>query len=265
SQSGVLQIFGSGTLAGQFTTAAGARIELVGGTFTQAAAGLPTISGAGITAFTGGTLQLHDQIASLQLLGGTVVLFPDFQSAGAITNLTLSGATLAGTNVVLGMLTCTSVSGPITVAAGGRVNWVDGSVAGPVLVSSNGFWILSGAPTKSLNGAFTNFGTVQHQSPAPPYVYGTSGGRVENVGLWDIQGDVATYGISGSPVFHNTGELRKSAGAGIANLGVAGSYPVTLNNAGLVSALSGRLQLFGGGPLAGQFSTAADTQIELVG
>src|SRR6185369_9247004 len=163
SQTGVLQLFGGGTLAGQFVTATGARIELVGGTFTQTAAGAPVLSGSGATRLTGGTLQLHDQIDNLQLFGGTVVLLPDFQNGGAITNLTLEGATLAGSNVVIGTLTCQSLTGPLTVAGGGVVNWVNGTFTGPVLVQNGGVLTLSDTTGKNLNGALTNRGTVRIQ------------------------------------------------------------------------------------------------------
>jgi len=121
SLSGVLQLFGGGTLAGQFNTVSGARVDLVGGTWTQLAAGAPTVTGAGSTRLTGGTIQLHDSIANLLLVGGTVVLLPDFQNGGAITNLTMDGATLIGTNTVTGTL-----------------RWRDGTVNGALTIASKG-------------------------------------------------------------------------------------------------------------------------------
>jgi hypothetical protein len=104
SQSGVLQLFGGGTLGGQLVTATGARVELVGGTWTQLAVDVPVVSGSGSSRFTGGTLRLVNSIPNLQLTGGTVVLLPTFQAGGAITNLVLDGATLNGTNTVTGTL-----------------------------------------------------------------------------------------------------------------------------------------------------------------
>ena len=43
----------------------------------------------------------------------------------------------------------------------------------------------------------------------------------------------------------NSGTVRKSAGTGTAQLGVAGSYPVTLHNTGLIESSNGVLQIFG--------------------
>ena len=56
------------------------------------------------------------------MTGGTVLLGPNFQRNGAITNLTLTGATLGGTNFVSGTLNLGSgsqVSGSLTVLTNG--------------------------------------------------------------------------------------------------------------------------------------------------
>ena len=81
----------------------------------------PVFSGAGTVQFETGTLLLeNDQIPTLPLTGGTVMIGPSFQRLGAITNLTLAGATLAGSNYVSGTLVVGSsseVTGSLTVLA----------------------------------------------------------------------------------------------------------------------------------------------------
>ncbi|MCL4785535.1 MAG: immunoglobulin domain-containing protein, partial [Verrucomicrobia bacterium] len=264
SQSGVLQLFGGGSLAGQMVTASGARVELVGGTFVQVAADVPVVSGAGSSRLTGGTLQLLNEIPGLQLAGGTVLPLPLFQAGGAITNLTLSGATLGGSNVVTGTLNCTSVSGPLTVAPGGVVTWLGGTFAGPVTVQSDGLLRLTTTSGRTLNGALTNVGTVEMVAAGSLSVFASSGGRLENAGLFDIQADFDLYGYN-TPVFRNTGTLRKSAGPGTARVGVAGAWGILWENLGRVESLSGILQFFGTGILTGEYTTVSGTRVELVG
>ena len=45
---------------------------------------------------------VNDQITNLNLTGGNVILAATFQNHGAITNLTINGSTLTGSNVVTG-------------------------------------------------------------------------------------------------------------------------------------------------------------------
>ena len=72
--------------------------------------------------FSGGTLTLQQTVApQLQLTGGAVTLGPAFQG-GSITNLTLAGSLLSGTNTVTGTLNCLSGTvggGALTVATNG--------------------------------------------------------------------------------------------------------------------------------------------------
>lgn len=243
SLGGILQVFSHGLLTGEYFTGVGARVDFVSGTWTQPTVGQPTISGAGATRLASGTIELLDQIPNLELAGGTVVLLPSFQG-GTITNLTLAGATLAGANVVTGTLNCGPATGPLTGAPGGMVNWASGSFAGPVRVESNASLRLVGTATKSLNGTLTNLGTVQLTGGGNLGVYAVNGGRIENAGRFEIRstGDVPGYN---SPVFRNTGIVRKSAGNSTARTGVSGSQPVMFENSGVVDVVFGTLSLFG--------------------
>src|SRR6185295_16301163 len=82
--------------------------------------------------------------AGLQLTGGTVVLLADFQGGGAITNLTLDGATLNGTNAITGVL-----------------RWRSGTIGGVLTVENGGQFLIEGTGAKTLSATTTNRGTMQ--------------------------------------------------------------------------------------------------------
>ncbi len=138
---GTLSFYDGGTIAGSYSAASGAVIGFSSGSFSNAAP--PALSGSGAIQFTGGSLSLvNDIIPGLQLTGGTVTLAPGFQG-GVITNLTLSGSTLSGTNTVTGTM-----------------NWASGTVAGPLTVAGSGVLNLLGTSPMYLGSALTNAGTV---------------------------------------------------------------------------------------------------------
>ena len=92
-----LSFNGGGSITGIYGTAAGATINFSVGSFTMGVP--PTITGLGICEFTGTTLTLtQNWPTNLVLASGSLIPGPAFQNSGAITNLTLSGVTLAGTN-----------------------------------------------------------------------------------------------------------------------------------------------------------------------
>ena len=120
---GTVQFNDGGTLMGTYNAAPGTLIAFNGGTFTLGV--LPNLTGAGTIEFTGGTLNIANNPApALQMVGGTVVLGPVFQKAGAITNLTLAGSTLQGTNTIAGVMNWTagSINGKLTVSPGAVLN-----------------------------------------------------------------------------------------------------------------------------------------------
>ncbi len=94
-QSGTLRCDGGAQLDGTFIAAASTVMAFNGGTFLYVPAN--RYAGSGQYQLTGGTLQgLDDYVPNLQLLGGTVVLSPTYQTNGAIVRLDLNGATLGG-------------------------------------------------------------------------------------------------------------------------------------------------------------------------
>ena len=222
AQSGTIAFLFGGTLGGSFTTAAGAAINLTGGNFT--AVGLPVFSGGGQSQMTGGALNLtQDVIPGLTLAGGTLYLSGTFQD-GSITNLTLAGVTLVGTNTLTGTL-----------------NWSGGTISAALTVASNGVCNVSSSATKFLYGPLTNWGTVAWSGTGPWYIYNDGGathhqGAIYNLagGLFDMQNDAS---LSGDYLFNNAGTLRKSAGAGTTTVSA------TFNNTGTVEADTGTINL----------------------
>jgi len=116
-----------GYLNGGFQAEAGANISFdqVAGINAPFATGPNFLcAGAGSTELTGGTLMLGYDQAGLELAGGTVTLGPNFQSGGEITNLTLDGSDLEGTNTLAGTMdwVAGSISGVFVIAPGGVLN-----------------------------------------------------------------------------------------------------------------------------------------------
>ena len=93
AQTGTLRFQGGGTLGGSFAASAGAAVNFAGGTFALGGAGVVS-SGAGQVVFTGGDIAFSEPIS----------------------NFTMTGGTLVGTNVVTGTLNCAggSVLGALT-------------------------------------------------------------------------------------------------------------------------------------------------------
>jgi hypothetical protein len=245
---GTLNFSGGGTLAGTFSAAAGAAIGFTGGNFTNS--GPVAINGPGLIQMAGSAdlFLLSDAIPNLPLAGGTVFLGPSFQG-GTITNLTINGATLTGTNTVSGTL-----------------NWNNGTVLGPLTVASSGRLNLNGTTTLLLEAPLTNAGTVIWTNSCDIDVLnnngGGYGGLIENQagGLWDIQSDHQMYNNAGTTAyFRNAGTLRKSAQAG-------SSYIVIpLYNSGSVTGLQGTLDFGGGGTLAGNFTAGLGATLNFYG
>jgi len=99
---------------------------------------------------------------NLQLTGGTVVLDPSFQG-GTITNLTLNGSTLSGTNTVSGSLALNGDSVNRNAdGAGGGVCTVGGTTFSPASaleIATNG--VLNIVSSVNFQGPVTNSGNGQ--------------------------------------------------------------------------------------------------------
>lgn len=227
-EDGTLYLYDGGALAGQINVGPFGSLQLSSGNFTVGAP--PLMTGSGTSQFTGGTLTLlADAVPNLQLTGGTVALGSSFQNAGAITNLTLSGSTLAGSNTVTGTLTWTSgnlSSGILTIAPNGLLNITTGN-------------------TKYLpSEPLVNNGTVTWQGGS---IQGNSAAFVTNAGLWQVQTDNSfQYGpCCGNPTFVNIGTFVKSSTFGSTTFNDAAFI-----NLGTLDLESGSLNFAGSGTYA---------------
>ena len=261
---GTLNLNAGGVLGGNFNAAAGSTIQFNAGNFS--AAGL-VVNGPGAVQLTsGGTLLLaNDQVPNLGLLGGTVLLGAGFQG-GAITNLTLAGSTLGGTNTVAGTLAVTggTVSGPLTVAANGVLNLAGASLGGPLLVAGTGVVNITGG-TLYLAGTFTNAGMVNWTGGNILLnSCGQNAGPIVNLAgaQWNITCDQsmgANCAYPASAYFQNAGTVRKSVTTGTTSIGVP------FNNSGVVTAMTGIINFNYGGVLGGGFNAAGGALIQFNG
>ena len=218
---GTLDFDNGGVLTGTYGTAAGATIDFAGGSFTMGTP--PVITGLGVCEFTGTTLTLLQTApGNLLLAGGSVVLGSGFQNGGSITNLTLNGATLPGTNTVTGTL-----------------NWASGTVSGVLTIAGGGVLNITGNDV--LENVLTNAGTVTMSGAGELTIYNNDssyhGGVYNQAGaLWDIQTNASiACGYCSDEFFDNAGTFRKSGGSGTSAIDVG------FTNSATVTALMGIL------------------------
>jgi hypothetical protein len=94
------------------------------------------------------------------------------------------------------------------------MNWVAGTVSGPLRIESTGALNLSGSDSKSLYNALTNAGTVVWGGSGVLVVRNTSClgilGLIENLAgaLFDIQSDQAMYHDYNMTLIHNSDPTR---------------------------------------------------------
>src|ERR1039458_5562542 len=236
-QSGALGFSRGGSVGGTYSMTAG-NIQLTGGSFVEN--GLPVFTGTGQAQMTGGSLTLNtDVIPGLTLAGGSLFLDAGFQG-GSITNLTLSGIALKGTNTVTGILW-----------------WTGGEVDGALTVASNGVLNVNLGDRSVWTASLTNWGTIHWSDSQTWWLYG---GAIYNQpgALIDMQGNGYLDYELNSEVVVNNGTFRKSAGSGNTVINVP-----FVNNAA-VEVQSGALGFSRGGSVGGTYSMTAGN-IQLTG
>jgi hypothetical protein len=131
------------------------------------------------------------------------------------------------------------------------VNWSSGTLSGALTVATNGVLTVSGVADRSFYGTMTNAGTMVFTGAGTVtfYAYSYATTRLMNLpgGLVDFQNDLTLYssGDYGSTrEFINQGMVRKSAGSGTLQLGVAfynyGSFLVSSGTWTLGSGISAK-------------------------
>jgi hypothetical protein len=221
-QSGTLNFPGGFTSSSTFDVSAGARIELENGTFNFLTG--HTFTGNGFYGVASGSPVINGPIIN--------------------TNFTLAGGTLSITNQLTGTL-----------------YWQGGSLAGNLIVATNGVLDFGTNSSKTFNGgSITNFGTVVWPSSGPIFWYFNSA-HFENAagGLVDLQRDGLFIENAGEFSFRNAGTLRKSGGTGASGF----SAGVAVTNVGTVQVQSGTLNFPGGFTSSSTFDVSAGARIEL--
>lgn len=226
--------------------------NILGGTFTTTAPGDIWLSGyaleAGATASGTGTFEYKDgsglaafylrsnTIPNLKFqLGDIYILGPNtFQQAGVITNLTLDGARLRGTN---------RLAGTLTVNSGDLIESLTIQPTGLLTLSSPATMFLS-----SLNLA--NQGTVLWTGNGG-IALGTASGFsqgsvISNGGTWTVTGDGnISFGGVGSTVFTNAGVFQKTAGgSGVDDRTYFSAGNFFNTPSGIIRATAGALKMY---------------------
>lgn len=223
AQFGALSLAAGSTnlVAGIFTNSSVAAISLAAGTWTDAGG---IFSGTGTNLFTAGTFNLQTNVPpGLKFTGGDLYITGtnSFQQGGAITNLTLDGATLHGTNFI----------------GAGVLTFNGGSIPDKLVVQPAGHLVVGGTAGKLIYGlTLVNQGTVIHGG-----FLNIGGTTISNGGLWQIIGDYSLgYGGGSTPNFTNSGTLEKVSGTGSSAFTAMNFYNQT---GALVQVDSGTLQL----------------------
>jgi len=224
--SGTLQFSALQTnvLGGSFMATAPGTINFFGANCVDAGG---TASGSGTIQFNNGNLILRTNIVpGLKLAGGEIYIIGTntFQQAGAITNLTLDGAQLHGTNRIAGTMTLNAGSLPdkLTVQPGGQLFLA--TTGSKLLYTLN----LINQGTVTWSGGGLNVGST------PPTI-------ISNGGTWLITSDGAmSYGGGNTPSFTNYGTVHKTAGTGTSSFsGVA----FVNQTSGIIEVDTGTLQM----------------------
>jgi hypothetical protein len=231
-----INFYNGGVLNAAFTTLTNASVTFAGGFFTNGSA--LSFTGPGTNALTqNGNLTLIDTVPqNLSLFGGSLYLGPAFQSAGAITNLTLSGTSLYGTNTLVGTL-----------------NWIAGAINGTFNITLTGLLDLNGSANLSQTAAMTNSGHILWNGASPWTLSGSSILNNLPSGIFDIQCN-STLNSSGNPAFLNAGLIRKSLSPGVSTIAV------NFTNTGTVSLQSGGINFVNPGSFGGSFIAINGTQ-----
>jgi hypothetical protein len=135
-------------------------------------------------------------------------------------NLEIGGAIIAGTNTITGTVAWTR-------------QWIGGAAV--MTIAANGTLRLVGVEDKGLAGTLNNLGHIVWSDDGH---LAMGGGTLNNLpgGVFEAQNDRGAYHHSGTPLIHNAGLMRKSAGTGVTTLGVAFSNTGTVDTqTGIVS------------------------------
>jgi hypothetical protein len=230
------------------------------GTLRQSGGTNTTVFGSGLFLVNTGTIDTQIGALSLQgsgasLIGGTAentngllqLATGSFNINGTVTgeNVQQVGGGLVGQNLLQG-----------------GFMWLGGNWNGATVTISNNCTVeaQSGSALVFDNATITNLGTFAW---AANLEGGSSGTFIDNVGLWDSQGDLTlnNSGQGGPIFFTNVGTLRKSIGTNATTLN-SGCFLV---NEGTIDARTGTIALGAGADLIGGTAINTNGLVQLTG
>jgi hypothetical protein len=240
-QSGTLSLGGGGNADGQFTVAADAVLDLNANPHAFTLNPSSQVMGAGSVRLEGGIVAVAGSITvsgTTQVISGT---------ANFASDVTLAALTLSG-----GVGTTLTGSGTVTVT--GLLSWMGGRMSGPGRTVASGGLAISGNDPKYLDGrTLDNAGMATLTGTGFPSTNGAIWNNLAGA-TFDVRTDLTLS--ASSSTFNNAGTFRKSAGSGMAFIGLA------FYNTGTVDVQSGELSLAGGGVSSGQFLAEDMTVLE---
>jgi hypothetical protein len=231
---GTLDLADSGTESNSFTVAAGATLELGGGTFTFNSGS--TNSGAGSFTVNGATVNFSGSAnvtSVLNLSGGTLNLNGSNRITPSAVNV--SGGTEEGSQT-------------LQVTNSGGFAWTGGTIMGTV--QFNGGSVNGGL---NLDGALVNSGTLAWSGALNMY-----GGVLTNLGTINLAAGTSVSSENGLPDLDNDGQFNVS-GPGTSTIGIP------FNNNGTVAVNGGTLDLSDSGTEGNSFTVASGATLELGG
>jgi len=214
-QNGILIFAGGGTLGGVYAATPGASVQI---------ASAVTYSG----------------VTTLNLAAAQVITAGTLTANGPITNITLNGGTLAGTNTLSGTVDwiAGTVSGPLKLTSNAVMRWQAGNLTGPLTIQPGGWLSLEGTASKQIlnSGVLTNAGLVTWSDTGDWTLYAAVV-RLVNLGggVVELQNDKILQTINGTVLIQNAGLWRKSAGNGMSTI------QPSFQNTGTVEVRSGTL------------------------
>jgi hypothetical protein len=225
---GTTTIDSSVTNTGTLTTTNGV-LELDGGGILGGTIGA---TGTGALAFGDGTFTVGD---NAQTITGALLLDGGSVSIAQGRSLTLSGAVA---------ITSSEVNGPGTLVTTGKT-------------SITGLFDLDGSLSWTNGGTVSDLGEIQLNYPS-----GAGAITITNTttGVFDLTQDGwGVYDDMGAATFINAGTLSKTSGTGTSNIYAA------VDNTGTLTAVSGTLELDGGGILGGTIGAGKNGALALGG
>ncbi len=247
----------------------------VGATVLLENNGLPVFNNSGLFELTTGNFTAlvgqsvpFNNTGTVEALTGTINLGSGGTSSGTFyanggnininSNITLNAATTfqsSGTSAV--QLVSGSVTANAALTIDNTFNWNGGTIAGTGTTIASGATANIGTTSTNvtLAGTLTNNGTINQTDGTSGGVLILASGTLNNAATYNVTLTASSNVLSessGTPVFNNSGTFELTTG----NFTGTIASGVALDNTGTVEALTGTIQIAGGGTSSGTFNAS---------